>query len=61
MKEKLWVIVVLGELDPKIAHEINSFIKEGSLYKFLIVSTWPISSKIIDIEAIPFEGSLEVA
>jgi fatty acid/phospholipid biosynthesis enzyme len=61
LKRKHWIIVCLGELDPKVANEIESLQKLNSLYRFIVVSTWPISSKLIDVTAIPYEGVPEIS
>lgn len=51
----------LGDLDPKVANDIQNIQKENSLYRFIVVSPWPISSKMVDITPIPYEGTPETA
>ena len=38
-----------GELSPQFAHEIDGLRRDHPDYKFIIVSSFPVSSKIIDV------------
>ena len=59
LKEKHWIIVCLGELESKSANEIENFLKKNQNYKVTLVSPWPITSKLVDITAIAFDGPEE--
>ena len=52
LNEKVWVIVSVSELASHNAYEIRSIMAENSKYSVVLVSAFPLKSKIIDIRSI---------
>ncbi len=56
LKVKHWIIICLGDLESKAANEIENFLKKNKQYRVTLVSPWPITSKLVDITPITYEG-----
>ena len=53
LQQKVWVVVSVSGLTPSQAEEIKELMEENPGYTFIVVSTFPIKSKAIEIESAP--------